>query len=224
MKKRVALQRGLIALAVAAGIYWGQVLVFRSVTEPWEEILDAVGLVMVLLGFCARIVSRGYKEMGSDNGSRLVTGGLYAYVRNPMYLGTFLIGMGVTFAVFHPVAIMIFLTGYMAIYIPQIMREERILTGHFGEEYRNYCQTVPRLIPAPVKWGEFFSELFPRSGKAIWRESQSVILVLVGMVVVQTAVEARSWTSPELWEEPLEFLGAIVVFLILLYFFAKEEK
>ena len=224
MKKRVAFQRFVTFFAVAVGIYWGKFLFARSIAAPWEGILDSLGLVMALVGFCIRIVARGYKESGSLSGGKLVTGGLYADVRNPMYLGTFLIGLGATLAVFHPVAVAIFVVGYAAIYIPQILREERILRGHFAKEYRDYCQRTPRLIPVPLRWWGFFRKLLPRSHKAIWRESLSVVLVLGGMIVTQTVVEVRAMGREELWREPLEFVVTIAVFYLLLYFSAKEEK
>ncbi|MBF0123174.1 MAG: isoprenylcysteine carboxylmethyltransferase family protein, partial [Candidatus Omnitrophica bacterium] len=156
MKKRVALQRGVTFLVVPFGLYWWKFLLARPMGAPWEGILVSLGLVLVLVGFCTRIVARGYKESGSLSGGRLVTGDLYAYVRNPMYMGTFLIGLGAALAVFHPVAVVIFIVGYAAIYVPQILREERILTGHFGQEYRDYCQRTPRLIPGPLSWWGFF--------------------------------------------------------------------
>ncbi|MBF0123594.1 MAG: hypothetical protein HQL21_09385, partial [Candidatus Omnitrophica bacterium] len=86
------------------------------------------------------------------------------------------------------------------------------------------CQRTPRLIPGPLSWWGFFRKLLPRSRKAIWRESLSVVLVLGGMIVIRTVVEARAIGQVDLWKEPLEFLVMIVLFFLLLYLSAKEEK
>lgn len=224
MKKRVGLQRVLIALSVAILVYGASFFVFKREIEPVDDLVDNLALVIVMLGFCVRIASRGHKEEGSQRGEKLVTTGLYSYIRNPMYLGTFLIGTGVTVAIFHPLAIAVFWLGYMAIYIPQIMREEKLLGNLFGANYREYCARVPRLIPAFMRWRDFIGELFPRNGKWVWRESLSIVGVLLGMLLAETIVDARVFGTDEFWKEPLEFTTALLVFCLMLFVLSKEEK
>jgi protein-S-isoprenylcysteine O-methyltransferase Ste14 len=93
---------------------------------------------------------------------RLVTYGVFAWVRNPLYVGNFLIWMG--FVVisgvlwFLPVAIVIFAIEYSLI----VRYEEGVLESIFGGEYLAYKQTTPRWLPRPPSsratgehhWGE----------------------------------------------------------------------
>jgi protein-S-isoprenylcysteine O-methyltransferase Ste14 len=80
---------------------------------------------------------------------RLVTYGVFAWVRNPLYVGNFLIWMG--FVVisgvlwFLPVAIVIFAIEYSLI----VRYEEGVLESIFGGEYLAYKQSTPRWIPRP---------------------------------------------------------------------------
>jgi protein-S-isoprenylcysteine O-methyltransferase Ste14 len=78
---------------------------------------------------------------------RLVIGGLYRYVRNPMYLGVLLMLLGevlflesTALAVYTVVwfgLINLFVTGY----------EEPVLRDNFGESYDRYCRAVHRWVP-----------------------------------------------------------------------------
>jgi protein-S-isoprenylcysteine O-methyltransferase Ste14 len=78
---------------------------------------------------------------------RLVTGGIFAHSRNPLYLGNFIIILGVGIAsnslLFLASAIPFFLFSYAAI----IAAEENFLRKKFGKEFEAYCARVNRIFP-----------------------------------------------------------------------------
>ena len=80
---------------------------------------------------------------------RLVTYGIFGWVRNPLYVGNFLIWMGFTIISgvywFLPLAIVIFAIEYSLI----VRYEEGVLESIFGTEYLAYRQSTPRWIPRP---------------------------------------------------------------------------
>ncbi len=78
--------------------------------------------------------------------STLVTTGTYAYSRNPLYFSAIVLFLG-WFFVFRwtPVAIMTIL--FLVHFILVAKWEERELTQRFGDQYRNYKQRTPFLIP-----------------------------------------------------------------------------
>ena len=83
---------------------------------------------------------------------KLVVGGMYAYVRNPMILGvlTVLVGESLTFA---SGPILIWAIAFFAINtIYFILLEEPGLEQRFGDEYREYKKNVPRWIPRLRPW------------------------------------------------------------------------
>ena len=99
-----------------------------------------IGTALMLLGEAIRFISAGtlIKFEGVTNT------GIYAYTRNPLYIGSFIIGAGacvigrdIPFALF-------FLIAFPWIYIRIIKREEQYLTERYGDDYRRYISEVPR--------------------------------------------------------------------------------
>ncbi len=76
----------------------------------------------------------------------LVTTGPYRLIRNPLYLGGFLIYLGIIIVIPSLFLAILGLIGLPIIYIG-VIREEKGLETRFGEDYRRYKQRVPRWIP-----------------------------------------------------------------------------
>jgi protein-S-isoprenylcysteine O-methyltransferase Ste14 len=112
-----------------------------------------VGAIVVVAGEWIRLA--GVAAAGtvtrrrSRTVQRLVTYGVFGWVRNPLYVGNFLIWMGFTIISgvywFLPLAIVIFAIEYSLI----VRYEEGVLESIFGAEYLAYKQTTPRWIPQP---------------------------------------------------------------------------
>lgn len=143
-----------------------------------------VGGVAIVIGEWVRLA--GVAAAGtvtrrrSRNVQRLVTYGVFAWVRNPLYVGNFLIWMG--FVVisgvlwFLPIAVIIFAIEYSLI----VRYEEGVLESIFGAEYLTYKQTTPRWIPQPPsvrQQGEY-------GWAEAWRSEISTFLQYVVLVVL----------------------------------------
>lgn len=113
--------------------------------------LDAFGLLVALAGQALRaaVIGLEYIERGGRNkrvyASRLVTGGLFAHSRNPLYLGNLLIVAGLCLVHAGPWVLAIALPGFTVAYHAIMCEEERFLAGEFGAEYEAYRRRVPRL-------------------------------------------------------------------------------
>ena len=125
------------------------VLIFLSRLAPFPLVF---GSLLIALGEWLRIWAVGYA--GGSTRTRtlgaardLVTAGPYAHVRNPLYLGNFVLSIGVcVFAnVYWMIAVLVI--GFLIQYTPIIHSEETYLLKLCGDRYRAYCATVPRLIP-----------------------------------------------------------------------------
>jgi len=78
--------------------------------------------------------------------SALVTTGVYRFSRNPMYVGNVLFLLAWMIYLANPLNVL-FIVAYMVYTTKfQIIPEERILTEHFGDEYRAFCQQVRRWL------------------------------------------------------------------------------
>jgi len=121
-------------------------------TVPGDYFL-AMGLIMVTFGQALRILTIGlaYIVRGGRNrriyAENLVTDGVFAHCRNPLYVGNILIVIGFMFIAGNPVGIIIGSLGFMAIYRLIVFSEERFLTEKFGPAYIEFCTDVPRWLP-----------------------------------------------------------------------------
>jgi protein-S-isoprenylcysteine O-methyltransferase Ste14 len=73
-----------------------------------------------------------------------VVRGIYKRTRNPMYQAFGLFVLGAAFAFASDWTFLLLPLGALIIHFGAVRREERYLTGKFGEDYRDYCEKVPR--------------------------------------------------------------------------------
>lgn len=76
----------------------------------------------------------------------IVTGGVYAFTRNPMYVAMTLLYLAAAIAADSVVALVVLVPLLVLIRYGVIAREERYLEAKFGEEYRRYKATVRRWL------------------------------------------------------------------------------
>lgn len=120
------------------GIFFLSLIVFTQGANP-EDLRFGI----VLIGMFVRLWAAGYLIKRQ----RLTTWGPYGYVRNPLYVGTFLIGLGLCIVQRSLLFLAIYLAVFAFVYHFQIKHEEETLEEKFGEDYREYCRHVPRFFP-----------------------------------------------------------------------------
>ena len=89
-----------------------------------------------------------------DKNQRLCCRGPYAVVRNPMYLGRFLIILGPLVALGFGWLLLIYAVVYYLYMVNRVRREEALLAGVLGEDYRAYLAEVGRFVPGRRFRGE----------------------------------------------------------------------
>lgn len=115
--------------------------------------LHLSGLPLLVAGFAAYRLSGGYRlpRAGGPPGmtgmpEALVTDGVYAWTRNPMYLGHLLFLSGLALTTRSPLAIAALATSGPW-YGRRVSHDEARLGAAFGEEYARYTAAVPRWLP-----------------------------------------------------------------------------
>jgi len=152
----------------------------------------AIGFVLIVIGEWIRLA--GVAAAGtvtrrrSREVQRLVTYGIFRWVRNPLYVGNFFIWMG--FVVisgvlwFLPVAMLLFAIEYSLI----VSYEEGVLESIFGQAYLDYKKTTPRWIPRPPKE----PESGPHDWGEAWRSEISTFLQYAALAAA-FAIKQRIW-------------------------------
>jgi protein-S-isoprenylcysteine O-methyltransferase Ste14 len=93
------------------------------------------------------LVLRGWSAGTIRKGETLTTSGPYAFLRNPLYVGSFLIGAGLAAAGGSWLWLILFLGFFVVVYGPTISAEAERLTEQFGQRYVDYAARVPAFIP-----------------------------------------------------------------------------
>lgn len=103
---------------------------------------------MIMFGFymdlSAKMKSKLFEKV-ADN--ILITDGIYAYVRNPVYGGMFLVCLGAVLIVNNLLLLVAPLVCWIYMTLFLIFTEEKWLVDMYGEEYKEYCKKVNRCIP-----------------------------------------------------------------------------
>jgi protein-S-isoprenylcysteine O-methyltransferase Ste14 len=102
----------------------------------------AIGAVLILPGLLLRALASGYVRKNEA----LATSGPYAYTRNPLYLGSLVMGVGFAVAGRSWWVGTVIVVMFFAIYLPVIQDEEAFLRQKFPE-FDEYSRSVPRILP-----------------------------------------------------------------------------
>ena len=161
------------------------VLYFWLARPTWRFI--ALGAVVIIPGLLIRALASGHVRKNEA----LATAGPYAYTRNPLYLGSLLIGIGFAVAARSWWVGVVLVVMFFAIYLPVIRGEEAFLRERFPE-FDEYKRRVPRLFPRIVPTrspsgsngddgGGFSIELYLKHRE--WNALLGAVLMGVALVV-----------------------------------------
>jgi len=109
----------------------------------------AAGAFVAVIGLAIRAWGSGHLRKNQE----LATSGPYAHTRNPLYLGTFLLGMGVAIGGGAAWFAAVFAAVYLAIYIPVMLAERDTMRDLFSDEYAEYSKHVPLFVPRFTPYG-----------------------------------------------------------------------
>ena len=167
-----------LGLRMPLGYLVGALVLFLA--RPGAE-STLLGLALAVLGQALRVWASGHIEKTRC----LATGGPYAHTRNPLYLGSLLIGLGLAVATASPWAVLA-VVGYFVAFYPALIRSEaEFLRGRFPEAYGDWEREVPAFLPrlsAGGPRGTRFAWQRVRSNKE-WRTTAAIPLFAVLLYV-----------------------------------------
>lgn len=157
-----------------------------------------ISIVLVFLGLILRTWAGGcagnHTRRATIEAPQLVTGGPFAYVRNPIYLASIILGVGMVGVLRDPWMLGLCLTVFVFLYGAIVPAEERFLRDRFGSAYLRYCLEVPRIIPRLRSWSGAERRPFDRT--ALFGEVRLGVL----LVLIYAYLHAGAWVR-------MRFLG-----------------
>jgi protein-S-isoprenylcysteine O-methyltransferase Ste14 len=194
-----------------------------------DDLLDLVGVLVALAGQALRTATVGYAYIIRGGKNRkvyaegLVTGGLFAHCRNPLYVGNVLILAGLLIVWNAPLAYLLgvpfFLVGYVAI----VAAEEAFLRGKFGAAYDAYCAAVPRWAVRPAGLGASLDGMRFNWRRVVIKEYGSAAYWAAGICVLQLADSLAyvPWGARPVYHASLV---AVVAAIVALWAYARFLK
>lgn len=225
MKKRLKINGLLMFLATCLVLLFPKFFLRRDSLDAVNDLSEVFGFALVLFGLLLRISARGYKSESSGEGSALVDGGPYKLVRNPMYLGIMMIGLGVVFVLFKWWLSAVFIVIFTARYILLIFKEEKRLVRQFGRNYQEYMKATPRILPginSVLK--QDIKEVLPLKLSWVKKEIGSVIGFIVGILLIESWEDIFAGGFRIYSKELTAFILIIGLFIILAFYLSGNGK
>jgi protein-S-isoprenylcysteine O-methyltransferase Ste14 len=162
--------------------------VFLFFARPTPVALIA-GACVSLLGLAIRAWASGHIRKNAE----LATSGPYAFTRNPLYFGSFLLGLGFTIASGRWPLALLFAALFIGIYLPVMRVEASEMAQLFGGNFETYRRSVPLFFPRlrPYRQGNSRDSARVRFDAALYlryREYRAALGLMIawGLLLIKT--------------------------------------
>ena len=156
-----------------------------------DKVVVWLGMAIASAGQCFRLLVIGYAyiKRGGKEGrvyaDNLVAKGFYAHTRNPMYVGNFLIAVGLGLIYGSPWIYFFVIPFFAFVYLSIVTAEEIYLAKRFGKEYEDYRLRVNRFIPDLRGIGKSLREFHYDWKRAIRKDYGTFFGTLFGIFAIQ---------------------------------------
>jgi len=127
---------------------------FFAGNPKWDLFATGIGLIVAMLGETIRCLAIGldYSIVRGGRKGRvyavdLVTEGIYAHTRNPMYVGNLFFSLGFCLMYGSPWTYLAIFPFFLLVYLSIVFEEERFLSKKFGGKYDEYLRDTNRFVP-----------------------------------------------------------------------------
>jgi protein-S-isoprenylcysteine O-methyltransferase Ste14 len=118
---------------------------FHSEVLSWIGVVFCFAGLLLLLGSLVSFGKSFRVGIDVDRPDRLITNGIFAFSRNPIYVAFAIILIG-EFLIFSNWILLVYIGAAVWLFHRQVLREEQYLKIHYGAEYSEYCKRVRRYI------------------------------------------------------------------------------
>jgi protein-S-isoprenylcysteine O-methyltransferase Ste14 len=198
-------------------------------SEKLDDVWEILCMFISCLGIGVRVFTIGYAPKGTSGTNTrgqvadvLNTTGMYSIVRNPLYLGNFVIWFGISMFFrlwwFSLIVTLIFWVYYERI----VFAEEEYLREKFGESYLMWAQKTPLFIPNIRNWR--CPEITFSFRKALKNEYKSFFAMIVSYIVLEIVGDVFAKHRLELDGMWLIILSVTSMFYIVTRILKKKTR
>lgn len=220
-------QLPVLVLLLLPLVIWGGVvegLVARD--ERWWQFLclgvSLLGLLVRMVAVGGRAPGTSGRNTGKQKAKDLNTTGIYATVRHPLYVGNYLMFLGVLLFVgawwFALVGSLLFWLYYERI----MYAEEEFLRETYGERYTDWASETPAFVPHLWKWKKLANRFSLRT--CLRNENTSILGLAATLAAVDTLLSSlptMRFRYDPLWAA---VLGGTLVYYLVMRLLAKHTR
>lgn len=190
----------------------------RARQDAWEGLC----LLVSMLGVGVRAIVIGYAPGGTSGrntaegqiAETLNTTGMYGYVRHPLYLGNFLMWLGIAMLPRSAWLVVVVTLAFWVYYERIMLAEEAFLRSRFGAAYDAWATTTPAFLPrwSTLMQGNWKQPLLPFSFKNVLKREYSgvfAVALLVGIVDAMGAYVVTGRPVPDTFATGVVIAGAV---------------
>ncbi|MCK4667000.1 isoprenylcysteine carboxylmethyltransferase family protein [Candidatus Dependentiae bacterium] len=159
----------------------------------------SIAIGLTIIGETIRVVAVAYiggiSRTRKGSVDELVTSGPFNCVRNPLYIGNFILSLGFSCLSGKWWFLIIFFIMFFVQYIPIVLWEEDLLIKKFGEEYLEYQKHVPRFLP---KFNCKGSSTGKYNFKKAFKSEKSTLRTVIALFIIMS-VKFFFWTEIITW-------------------------
>ncbi len=199
--------RGVLpALLLIPGVWAFSQFQFLGGSPAWQDAWDWMCLLISVCGLAIRATTVGFvcngtsgRNTQSQRATELNTTGWYSLCRNPLYLGNFLIMLGIIMVPANATLVVFCACSFWIYYERIIAAEEAFLFGKFGQDFADWARATPVFFPRLRGWISPARSLSWRM--VLRREYTSVLLIGISFFLLNLLeygiVERRLLFEPE---------------------------
>jgi len=162
---------------------------YKNYSYAEQLVFTGISIVISFLGFLIRAYTIGTAAEGTSGrntqeqiAKTVNTTGIYSILRHPLYLGNYLIWIGIVLFTFNIYFVIIVTLAYWIYYERIMFAEERFLEKKFGDAYIHWSKEVSAFIPS-------FKKMVPSKNIfsikiVLRREYSGVLATVIGFVFI----------------------------------------
>ncbi len=151
--------RSYLPLAIAPLLVFAVVQADGTFETRAHEVSEYVGFAISIIGLLVRVITVGHTPAGTSGrnskhqiADQLNTTGIYSIVRHPLYLGNYLIGLGISTVLLVWWLPVIYSLMFWIYYERIMYAEEAYLRQKFGADYLKWAAQTPAFLPRFTQW------------------------------------------------------------------------